>query len=179
MKIALEVWQFQHLWACGERGSYQAVENKARRQTCPVQTLRCGEPHERCGPTPGRWHCRALLWLNAQHFLQTGIQVHLELCRDINSFKYTQQGHTTNGIPSSKILFLCINTLTDWGFVFAPSHSTNICYDIPRLSVAEEATLPLCETLSAESWEKLQSSPSISILTYKKINKYYILNNTQ
>lgn len=86
---------------------------------------------------------------------------------------YTQKRHTAYGTPLSTIFFLCINTLTDWGLVLAPSSSTNISYDIPRLSVAEEATLPLCETLSAESWEKLQSSPSISILKYKQ-NKHVL-----
>lgn len=71
--------------------------------------------------------------------------------------------------------YFCV--LTHWqteGLSSPPSSSTNICYDIPRLSVAEEATLPLCEMLSTESWEKLQSSPSISILKYNKINKHCI-----
>lgn len=43
----------------------------------------------------------------------------------------------------------------------------NICCAVPRESVAEEATLPLCEWSSDESGGKLQSSPSISNLKHK------------
>lgn len=61
------------------KSSYQAVENKARRQKHPVQTPECGEPREHCGPTPAHRHCQAHLLLSVRRSHQTGIQVHLEL----------------------------------------------------------------------------------------------------
>lgn len=63
----------------GGGSSYQAVENKAKRQKHPAQCREYGAPREHCGPTPARTHCRALLKLSARHCRHRCILAHLEL----------------------------------------------------------------------------------------------------